>query len=80
MAKGYMRLTAGPYRNEYLHRLLGAFKVGRPLNAGCMEVHHENGNKLDFGFDNIGMAASMDTVGSSEAAPLHQGTRHSSEK
>jgi len=51
-AKGYMRITAGPYRNVYLHRLLGAFKMGRPLTKD-EDVHHENGDKLDFGFDNI---------------------------
>ena len=51
-AKGYLRITAGPFRNVYLHRLLGAFKVGRPLTKD-EDVHHKNGVKLDFGYDNL---------------------------
>ena len=50
--KGYIRITAGPQRNMYLHRLLGAFKVGRPLKPD-EDVHHRNGKKLDFGYDNL---------------------------
>ena len=51
-AKGYLRITAGPSRNVYLHRLLGAFKVGRPLTKD-EDVHRENGVKLDFHYDNL---------------------------
>jgi hypothetical protein len=50
--KGYIRITAGPQRNMYLHRLLAAFKVGRPLTKD-EDAHHVNGKKLDFGYDNI---------------------------
>ena len=50
--KGYIRITAGPQRNMYLHRLLGAFKVGRPLKPD-EDVHHRNGKKLDLGYDNL---------------------------
>lgn len=51
-AKGYIRITAGPQRNIYLHRLVAAFKMGRPLKKD-EDVHHRNGNKLDFSFDNL---------------------------
>lgn len=51
-AKGYIRITAGPQRGMYLHRLLAAFKLGRPLTKD-EDAHHVNGKKLDFGFDNI---------------------------
>ena len=50
--KGYVRITAGPQRGMYLHRLLAAFKKGRPLKKD-EDAHHVNGNKLDFGFDNL---------------------------
>ena len=51
-AKGYIRITAGPQRGMYLHRLLAAFKIGRPLTKD-EDAHHVNGCKLDFGYDNI---------------------------
>lgn len=50
--KGYVRITAGPQRGMYLHRLLAAFKVGRPLKKD-EDSHHRNAVKLDFGYDNI---------------------------
>lgn len=50
--KGYVRITAGPQRHMYIHRLLAAFKLGRPLKKD-EDVHHRNGNKLDFSFDNL---------------------------
>ena len=51
-AKGYIRITAGPQRGAYLHRILAAFKIGRPL-AKDEDCHHRNGNKMDFGYDNL---------------------------
>lgn len=50
--KGYIRITAGPQRGMYLHRLLAAFKLGRPLKKD-EDAHHVNGKKLDFSFDNL---------------------------
>jgi hypothetical protein len=50
--KGYLRITAGPCRGMYLHRLLAAYKLGRPLTKD-EDAHHVNGVKLDFRFHNI---------------------------
>jgi hypothetical protein len=46
-AKGYVRITAGPQRGQYLHRLIAAAKLGRPLTKD-EDAHHVGGNKLDF--------------------------------
>lgn len=51
-AKGYVRITAGPQRGMYLHRLLAAFKEGRPLRKD-EDSHHRNKVKLDFSYENI---------------------------
>ena len=51
-SKGYLCISAGPQRMIRVHRLLGAFKKGRPLTKD-EDVHHANGQKLDFAYDNI---------------------------
>ena len=51
-SKGYLVLTCGTHRKVRLHRLLGAFKMGRPLTKD-EDVHHANGDKLDFSYENI---------------------------
>ena len=40
-AKGYIRITAGPLRGQYEHRVVAAEKLGRPL-ANDEDVHHCN--------------------------------------
>lgn len=50
--KGYVRITAGPQRGMYLHRLLAAFKKGAPLTKD-EDSHHVDGNKLNFGYENL---------------------------
>lgn len=50
--KGYPRITAGPLRNEYLHRVIAAAMLGRDLKKD-EQVHHRDGNKLNFDFRNL---------------------------
>ena len=49
---GYIRITCGPLKGKYLHRLLMEAKLGRPLEAD-EEVHHLNGDKLDCRLENL---------------------------
>lgn len=44
--KGYIRITAGPCRHTYVHRLVAAAKLGRELKKD-EQVHHLNSDKLD---------------------------------
>lgn len=50
--KGYPRISSGPMRGVRLHRIIGAAKMGRPLKKD-EDVHHKDGNKLNFEPDNI---------------------------
>jgi len=43
--KGYLRLTAGPCRHQYVHRIVAAAMLGRELKKD-EQVHHR-GDKLD---------------------------------
>lgn len=49
--KGYLRITAGPCRNEYVHRIVAAAMLGRELKRD-EQVHHF-GDKLDPRFTNL---------------------------
>jgi hypothetical protein len=44
--KGYLRITAGPCRHEYVHRIVAAAMLGRELRKD-EQVHHRNTDKLD---------------------------------
>jgi HNH endonuclease len=44
--KKYLRITAGPCRNEYVHRIVAAALLGRELKRD-EQVHHRNNDKLD---------------------------------
>lgn len=50
--KGYPRIGAGPLRGIRLHRIVAAAKLGRPLKAD-EDVHHVDGDKLNFAPDNL---------------------------
>jgi hypothetical protein len=51
-AKGYIRLTAGPLRHQYEHRVVAAKKIGRPLTKN-EDTHHRNRIKHDNDPSNI---------------------------
>ncbi|MHB1952449.1 MAG: HNH endonuclease signature motif containing protein [Sulfobacillus sp.] len=50
--KGYPRIGAGPLRGQRLHRIIAAAKLGRRLKPD-EDVHHLDGNKLNFHPDNL---------------------------
>jgi|SRR6185369_6439465 len=50
--KGYPRITAGPLRNQYLHRVVAEAMLGRKLNKD-EEVHHRDGDRLNFHHSNL---------------------------
>jgi hypothetical protein len=52
---GYLRISAGPLRGVYVHRLVLEAKLGRKLEAE-EEVHHINGDRLDCRPDNLEVA------------------------
>jgi hypothetical protein len=43
---GYIRIKAGPQRDQYVHVMILEAKLGRKIRQGYT-VHHENWNKLD---------------------------------
>lgn len=50
--KGYPRIGAGPMRGQRLHRIIAAAKIGRPLTED-EDVHHKDGDKLNFAPENL---------------------------
>lgn len=50
--KGYPRVTAGPLRGQFIHRIVATAKLGRPLKKD-EDVHHLDGDKLNFHPDNL---------------------------
>lgn len=57
--KGYPRVSAGPLRFEYVHRVVAAAMIGRELNKD-EEVHHRDENKLNFRWSNLIIYGSKD--------------------
>ena len=49
---GYLRITAGPLRGVYVHRLVLEAKLGRPL-APDENAHHIDGDRLNDHPDNL---------------------------
>lgn len=50
--KKYPRISAGPLRHKYVHRVVAAALLGRELTKD-EEVHHKDGDKLNFNWDNL---------------------------
>lgn len=48
----YLRITAGPQRNCYVHRLIAEAMLGRPLRKD-ETVHHKDGNTLNNRWTNL---------------------------
>ena len=48
----YLRISAGPLRGQYVHRLVMEAKLGRPLTAD-ETVDHEDGNSLNDNPSNL---------------------------
>lgn len=51
-AKGYPRISAGPMRDQLVHRLVAAALIGRDLDKS-EEVHHRDGNRLNCHWSNL---------------------------
>lgn len=52
--KGYIRISAGPYRSKYLHILIWQWThPGEFYDPAIHDIHHRNGNPLDFTPENL---------------------------
>ena len=45
-------MTAGPLRHKYIHRIVASALLGRELER-CEEVHHKDGDRRNFNWDNL---------------------------
>ena len=50
---GYLRISAGPLRDVYVHKLVMEAKLGRPIDPKVEEVHHKDGDRLNCHPDNL---------------------------
>lgn len=50
--KRYPRVTAGPLRHKYVHRIVAAALIGRELTKD-EEVHHKDADRRNFNWDNL---------------------------
>ena len=50
--RGYPRMSSGPLRGIRIHRILAEAKLGRTLKKD-EDVHHLDGDKLNFAPENI---------------------------
>lgn len=57
--KRYPRVTAGPLRNQYVHRVVAAAMLGRELTKD-EEVHHIDADRRNFWFANLMVLGSKD--------------------
>lgn len=57
--KRYPRVTAGPLRNQYVHRIVAAAMVGRDLTKD-EEVNHKDQDRRNFHFSNLFILGSYD--------------------
>lgn len=52
--KGYIRVSAGPFRGKYLHRLVWEWVNGKPIPSGY-DVHHKDGDPSNFHPGNLAL-------------------------
>ncbi len=52
LVQRYIRVSAGPQRGQYVHRMIAAAKLGRPLRDD-EEVDHDNGDTFDNAPENL---------------------------
>ena len=57
--KKYPRVTAGPLRHKYIHRVVAAALIGRELTKD-EEVHHKDSDRRNFNWDNLLVLGSKD--------------------
>lgn len=57
--KKYPRMTAGPLRNQYVHRIVAAALLGRALTKD-EEIHHKDGDRKNPWFTNLMVLGSVD--------------------
>lgn len=57
--KGYLRITAGPCKWQYVHRVVAEAMIGRSLVEG-EEVHHKNGDPTDPKYENLFVLGKLD--------------------
>ena len=57
--KRYPRVTAGPLRHQYVHRVVAAALIGRDLKKD-EEVDHRDRDRLNFHFSNLIVRGSKD--------------------
>jgi len=51
--EGYLRISAGPLRDEYVHILVAEAKIGREIDPLKEEVHHVDGDRLNPHWNNL---------------------------
>ena len=57
--KRYPRVTAGPLRHKYVHRIVAAALLGRELERS-EEVHHKDHDRRNFNWDNLMVLGAVD--------------------
>ena len=50
--KGYLRVSSGPLRNKYVHRIVAGAMIGRELTKD-EECHHRDSDKRNFHWLNL---------------------------
>ena len=50
---GYLRISAGPLRGQYVHKVVAKAKWGREIDPRVEEIHHRDDDKLNPDPDNL---------------------------
>jgi hypothetical protein len=70
----YLRISAGPLRGEYVHRIVAAAKIGRELTPK-ETIDHEDGNSLNDHWANLSEPISWEEHGRRTAERLRKTKR-----